>query len=421
MSAIKNELLSLSLIFEDCNISFNKLKKCTQEFIHIFSNFSDQRNQSYIKYKLANLIGICFYMALIGKLTSFYYVEQYIQAKPKKFIKLGLVEKGKYPSNDTLMRAFSMLDNKELHEIILKKIKQFYDKASRYKTAHGKEIISGDGQMVRGTKITHYDGSSDYGINVLNLYNVSNAITICSTIVDTKENEIPVLQNILNRLDLKNKIITADALHCQKETVKIVSSKRGDYLFKVKDNQKELKAKITALFKKDNRIKQIEDSNGSYKIIHLNGHEIAPEWDKANSIVLYNSYKRKERKDDSEIINQYFLTSLKDNEEIIETIDKRWTIENGLHKFKDVQLGQDKIQTRNKNALKNMVTMNNIVYAMYRIVAQLKKVTPQRLKIAYEDDPMEFIEVIFPLFYGHNFTNLIKQNMRGTKESKLKK
>ena len=421
MSAIKNELLSLSLIFEDCNISFNKLKKCTQEFIHIFSNFSDQRNQSYIKYKLANLIGICFYMALIGKLTSFYYVEQYIQAKPKKFIKLGLVEKGKYPSNDTLMRAFSMLDNKELHEIILKKIKQFYDKASRYKTAHGKEIISGDGQMVRGTKITHYDGSSDYGINVLNLYNVSNAITICSTIVDTKENEIPVLQNILNRLDLKNKIITADALHCQKETVKIVSSKRGDYLFKVKDNQKELKAKITALFKKNNRIKQIEDSNGSYKIIHLNGHEIAPEWDKANSIVLYNSYKRKERKDDSEIINQYFLTSLKDNEEIIETIDKRWTIENGLHKFKDVQLGQDKIQTRNKNALKNMVTMNNIVYAMYRIVAQLKKVTPQRLKIAYEDDPMEFIEVIFPLFYGHNFTNLIKQNMRGTKESKLKK
>lgn len=58
-----------------------------------------------------NLIEICFVMALMGKFVSFYNVEQYVKLKPNLFIKLGLVEKGKYPSNDTYARAFQYLDN----------------------------------------------------------------------------------------------------------------------------------------------------------------------------------------------------------------------------------------------------------------------------------------------------------------------
>ena len=35
---------------------------------------------------------------------------------------------------------------------------------------------------------------------------------------DEKKNEIPVAQELLKTMDLKNTVLTADALHCQKET-----------------------------------------------------------------------------------------------------------------------------------------------------------------------------------------------------------
>ena len=113
-----------------------------------------------------------------------------------------------------------------------------------------------------------------------------------------------------------------------------------------------------------------------------------------------------------------FITSLTDYDEIAETTEMRWEIENGLHRFKDIQLNQDRIRVRERRALQNMATMNNIVYSLYRIAASVLDVTPQQAKIIYEDNPMGMLKEICPLMIKQNFTMLVKKNMRGTKESK---
>ena len=54
--------------------------------------------------------------------------------------------------------------------------------------------------------------------------------------------------------DLTNAVITADALHCQRDTAREIVAKGGDYILQVKDNQKtvrqmsELKTKDLAPF-----------------------------------------------------------------------------------------------------------------------------------------------------------------------------
>ena len=54
----------------------------------------------------------------------------------------------------------------------------------------------------------------------------------------------PLLENI----DITDSVITADAMHTQKDTARfIVEEKHADYLFTVKDNQPTLKQDIETL------------------------------------------------------------------------------------------------------------------------------------------------------------------------------
>lgn len=73
-------------------------------------------------------------------------------------------------------------------------------------------------------------------------------ITIAQKEVGEKSNEIPVLQEVLKNLEVKGKIITADAMHTQVETARaIVRDHEADYIFVVKDNQEKLNRQLQSL------------------------------------------------------------------------------------------------------------------------------------------------------------------------------
>ena len=52
-----------------------------------------------------------------------------------------------------------------------------------------------------------------------------------------KTNEIPIMRELLDMIDVSGKIITADAMHCQKETVEKIIDNQGDYVIGLKTNQ----------------------------------------------------------------------------------------------------------------------------------------------------------------------------------------
>lgn len=416
MNAIADAMKELNVFLTEEKIEIKPMKKEVKEFLHVFSKLSDYRRAPFTKYRMEDIVGICFVMAIMGKFTSFYGVEQYVKLKPTLFIKLGLVKKGKYPSNDTYLRMFAHLDNTEFTNEFIGRIKRFYERVTEYRKPSGRRMISGDGQVVRGTgKGT--DGPDSKAVNILNLYDVSKGVVLCSKPVESKTNEIPVFQSLLRMFTIKDTIVTADALHCQTRTAEIIIAKKGDYCFAAKENQKALTDAIRKIFGSRKADAEMRYSDRDYRIIRLKPGEIAPEWTGAKSIVSTVSHKR-EARDGKPGEQMLFITSLTDADEICQTIDMRWQIENGLHRFKDIQLSQDRIRVKEKAALRNMATMNNIVYSLYRIAAGVKHVTPQQAKIIYEDDPMGMLSTICPLMIGNNFTMLVKRNMRGTKESK---
>ena len=64
-----------------------------------------------------------------------------------------------------------------------------------------------------------------------------NGVVLGQETVNKKTNEIPVMQEMLKYIDLQGKVITADALNCQKDTAALIIKGGGDYILGLKGNQ----------------------------------------------------------------------------------------------------------------------------------------------------------------------------------------
>jgi hypothetical protein len=72
--------------------------------------------------------------------------------------------------------------------------------------------------------------------------------TLAQAPVPDKTNEIPALPQLLSPLPLDDVVVTADALHTQRDTARfLVTDKAADYLLVVKDNQPTLHQKLARL------------------------------------------------------------------------------------------------------------------------------------------------------------------------------
>lgn len=78
------------------------------------------------------------------------------------------------------------------------------------------------------------------------------ALVVGQLAVDEKTNEIPKRKKLLQPLPIEDTVITADALHTQKDTARfVVENKAADYLFIAKDNQPPLRQDIEDLHLND--------------------------------------------------------------------------------------------------------------------------------------------------------------------------
>jgi hypothetical protein len=108
---------------------------------------------------------------------------------------------------------------------------------------------TGDQVSVDGKELLNSQGAA-----VVSAYSVSTGRWLGSEPVAQHSNEIPAAQHLLRRLDLDGSLVTADALHTQTETGRIiVQEKGGDYLFPVKGNQKGVADNVRELHQKLSR------------------------------------------------------------------------------------------------------------------------------------------------------------------------
>ena len=103
---------------------------------------------------------------------------------------------------------------------------------------------------VRGT--IHTDDPR--GTHLLAAYLPSEGIVLLQVPAGHRDNEIGVAPALLRGIDLRGKIVAADAMHTQREFSAEILAAGGEYLFLVKDNQPTLRGEIELLFAEDRTV-----------------------------------------------------------------------------------------------------------------------------------------------------------------------
>ena len=125
------------------------------------------------------------------------------------------------PSHDTFNRVFSLLDPKALEEGFREWIREICGKYSG--------IVCIDGKELRGARKNKKDGSFE-PLRMVSAWAAANGVSIGQEQVGPKSNEIKAIPRLIEVLDLKDCIVTIDAMACQHDIVRKLVKKKVDYV-----------------------------------------------------------------------------------------------------------------------------------------------------------------------------------------------
>ena len=142
--------------------------------------------------------------------------------------------RGKTPSKSTLSEILRALDVERFEELL-----------SRWVCSRIGQIqtLAIDGKTLRGSR----DGEVA-GQHLVAAYATEVEAVIAQIRVDCKTNEHKAALELLGVIDVSDKLITGDAMFCQRDLAGQIIEQGGDYLLVVKDNQEGLKIDISAGF-----------------------------------------------------------------------------------------------------------------------------------------------------------------------------
>ncbi len=187
-------------------------------------------------------------------------------------------------------------------------------------------------------------------------------------------------------MDWKNKVLTGDALYCQRALCRFVRKAQGDYLFLVKGNQPRLFEEIRVLFAPPEEPKHAGEGilflPEEHFITYTTGHgrwemrtirvssELKGHSDWPGLEQVFQIRRRWKEKGQWHESLRYGVTSLPTTiatpERLLTLKRGHWIIENGLHYVKDVTMGEDKSLVHIDQGPKILSALRNTVVGLLR-------------------------------------------------------
>jgi predicted transposase YbfD/YdcC len=274
------------------------------------------------------------------------------------------------PSHDTFSRFFALVNPLSLEQAFRKVISSV-----RHREDGKLESIAIDGKYLCG--VTDVDA-----LNVVSAYSTERGLCLGQEVADKKMNEPEMLRKLVCALNIEGSVITADALHCQKESVKQIIEQKGDYLISVKSNQKHLYegilegVRVENIRDKRRFIDHAEESvtgHGRHerRVCHSCAHSgwlpgCGEEWEGIKSFGTVTSYRTVLATGESSSETRCFISSLPMNAlEQMRILREHWKIENNLHWQLDVTYGED-LTKMNKNQLLNISLLRKLTMPILR-------------------------------------------------------
>lgn len=369
-----------------------------------FEVLEDPRDVRGKKYKLIDILIMTIYGLLCG-LKDFVNIADFMKLKEDYFKELLGLENGT-PSHDCLSDLFASIDSEKFMQIFIEWTKEILEEKI------GKKI-SIDGKAIKSATDKINNGNIPY---IVSAFIGEIGLSIGQVKVNDKSNEITAIPDLLDLLDIKDAIITIDAIGTQENIINKIVNKKGHYVLPVKDNQKELRKQIKSQFDSYNNLygnneikhkKTIEKNHGRieereyFLCYNVSKIEDKEKW-KTVKAIAYTKVTRTYN-DESILTENYYIIDYHIGiEKLIETIRDHWNIECGLHWKLDVILDEDHSRNRIKNSINNLSIMRKIVFNLASLDNRFGKVPLQRKITRYILDFKNIEKLIFEVIPNIN-------------------
>lgn len=367
----------------------------SSEFLEYFGNIEDPRfPDRNFRHNLSDILTIAILGSICGADN---WVELVNFAKSKEewlgeFLELP----NGIPSHDTFGRVFSLLDSAVFEECFIAWTTSLSEAIAKPDV---KEIISIDGKTSRGS---HNRRKGKSPLHMVSAWASEQGLVLGQVSTAEKSNEIEAIPRLLGMIDVKNTIVTIDAMGCQKEIATRIIEKEGDYILTLKDNQPSLCRAVKYIFdlaeqtqfKKMHHLQKIEKikdhgriERRRYTLISCKDNWLFDTaWPGFRSLGMIE-VKRTVNNETTHSV-RYFLTSLKyqQMDDFMRGVRKHWNIEINLHWSLDVSFADDLNRSRVGNAAENLSIIKRIALNLLKQETSTKiGITAKRKKAGWDD------------------------------------
>jgi predicted transposase YbfD/YdcC len=345
--------------------SANVTKTQLVSLITLLEEVPDPRVTATVDHELPDILTIALCTILCGG-DSFYDMEEFGEVR-LDWLKTFLRLRHGAPTHDTYNRVFQALDPEKFGECLSRWTQSV-------RTVLGGEVVALDGKTLRRALKQGEDPRV-----IVSAWATESGLLLGQRKVKNKSNEITAVPELLRALQLAGCIVTADALHCQKNIAKEIKEADAEYVLALKGNQGTTFAEVKAFLddaiqRKESHLVTLETTDKEHGRLEVRRYwqteKLAwfadrPAWEGLTSVGVVEA--RRTVNGQESVERRYYLSSLKnDAAQFAKAVRGHWGVENSLHWVLDVVFGEDDSRARSGFAAENLAATRRLAVNLLR-------------------------------------------------------
>ena len=352
-------------------------------YAEFFEEVSDYRVQGRCLHELSDIL-LLVLCGLLADCETFEDIYDYAcdkEATLREFMELP----AGIPSHDTLNRVFRHLVPHELERCL-----QEWGQTIVALLA-GRHLII-DGKQLRGTTPA---GQRQAPVQLVSIWAAEQRMCLAQTAVETKRNELVAIPQVLDLVDIKNSVVTLDAMGCQRAVAAKIIEKGADYVLALKQNQGELHRQVAAHFAPllvqlaAHQQRDKGHGRGELRQVWVSRQwglvDAGADWPGLHTLVCQRTTRWVAGQPQQ--ATRYFLCSLAQASAatLAGYVRGHWGIENQQHWHLDVTFAEDASQCRRAHAPRNLSTMRKLALTLLQRSPLVMSLKRKRKKAARDD------------------------------------